>query len=348
MTSAPFTDRGLMREADGWKLLVAGATFIIAVVLAFVLPSVADMAHRDSFVLLCLPFIVLGIWNMVEGRKWIMLAVTLVPSVAAYLIGWKASAVLLMLLVGTVGVVSAIGIVHRLTIPAILDSAEHCNSVPQPDKYQRVTGFMFGIPPDLDARNMMIEKGVRREGIPWKLMSDTLIPAFVLMLFLWMFIAAEAGSDSWSLILPAIAVTLYIVVLATPWAIIGAIDARAEASGSEFRLFDGFVGTMKRMAIPAIAGFVVVMVATSPGLEMILPVVATSVFCIAVAMASLALYGIEEETEFVDDLASSWTASHPVDFYSGYDGKDRRHPLDDGVPGTPRRPMDSCFPRQRN
>ena len=348
MISAPFIDRGLMREADGWKLLAAGVSFIIAVVLAFILPTVTDMGHRDSFVILCLPFIVLGIWDMVVGRKWIMLAVTVVPSAAAYLLGWKASAVLLMLLVGTVGVVSAIGLMHRLTIPAILDSAERCNSVPQPDKYQTVTRFMFGIPPDFDARNMMIEKRVRREGVPWKLMIDTLIPAFVLMIFLWMFIAAEAGSDSWSLILPAIAVTLYIVALATPWAMLGAIDARAEASGSEFRLFDGFIGTMKRMAIPAIAGFIVVIAATSPGLEMILPVIATSAFCVVVAMASLSLYGFDCEPEFVNDLASSWSASHPVDFYSGYDGKDRRHPLDDGVPGTPRRPADSCFQRQRN
>ncbi len=348
MTSAPFTDRGLMREADGWKLLVAGISFIAAVILAFALPSFTDMGHRDSFVILCLPFIVLGVWDMVMGRKWIMLAITVVPSAAAYLLGWKASAVMLMLLVGTVGVVSAIGLIHRLTVPAILVSAERCNTVPQPDKYQKVTRFMFGIPPDFDARNMMIEKRVRREGIPWKLMLDTLIPAFVLMLFLWMFIAAEAASDSWSLILPAIAVTLYIVALATPWAILGAIDARAVAPGSEFRLFDGFIGTLKRMALPAVAGFIVVIVATSPGLEIILPIIATAAFCVVVAMASISLYGFDRETEFVSDLASSWSASHPVDFYSGYDGKDCRHPLDDGVPGTPRRPFDSCFPRQRN
>ncbi len=338
-----------MREADGWKLLAAIVSFAASVVLAFALPSFTGVDHRDSFAVLCLPFIVLGIWDLVEGRKWIPLAVLIVPFPVFGLLGaWETGVVFVMLFLCSVGLASFIGLAHRLTIPAILDSAEHCNSVPVPDRYQRIVRFMFGIPPDLDSRNLIIEKRIRRDGVPWKLMIDTLVPAFVLLMFLWMFISAEDGSHPVSLLLPSLAVVLYIAALTAPWAIIGAVDVRAETSGSEFRLFDGFIGTMKRMAIPAVAGLAVVLVATSPALVILIPIVATAVFCTLVTMFALALYGYRKETEFVDDLASSWTASHPVDFYSGYDGRDRRHPLDDGIPGTPMRPFDSCFPRQRN
>lgn len=339
----------IVQDSDRMRGTMFLVLFVASAVMALVLPHLIEISIHESAAVLAAPFIVLGLIDTASAKRWVPLVFCLaIPSVL-YLVSWEDSVAALALLAGSTGVAASTELLGRHVLPKVLGYVECCNSSPERGWQDKLVSFLFGIPRDFDARNIMINGTIRREKVPYDVMVKTLAPAFLLLILLWMYICASTGlrSDAGDGLLLVMTASLYIAAVSAPWSTLAVIDARIGSSGSVFRLFDGFFGTMKHMAVPLLIGLLIVAFAADPGWGALELAAVSAAFCSVVVMMSMIKYGNHAETDVVADLHAMWVREHPVDFYSGFDGKDGRHPLDDGVPGTPRRPAESCFPPQK-
>ena len=338
-----------INDSPRMRVLLLAATLVLSAVLAVALPyAVEGMSFYDSCAMMAVPLIALGVWDIVFRQRWLRLVVFSCASVLLLLLDWKVGAVAAMLTFGATGISAFSDLVQRRYLGTVLDSVEHCN-VRRRTVTDRLISFLFNIPEDLDSRDMRMNPAVQREDLPWRAVVDMLIPALVPMIFLWMFASVSFGfrHDIVDSAIPTMTIVMYILALTLPWTVIRTMDLRVEGRGSVFRLYDGLTGTVVRMAVPSFICLVIVLFAASPGWNAAVLVLLSAIFCIALSISSMFAYMLDAEASLVSDVHSDWEESHPVDFYSAYDGRDGRHPLDDGVPGTPRRPADSCFSVQR-
>ena len=334
------------------RVVILAVSILVSVILAVVLPSVAEgVDFYESSAAIAAPFVVLGVWDMLVRGRWIPLGISAAISVVLYLLDWRYGAVSAMLLIGSVGVASAVDLASRRFALTVLESVEHGRARPEPSALDRVMLFLFDVPPGLDARNMRMNRTIVRDRTPMGQALMSMVPALVLMTFLWMFVTANVGfrSDVGDNSMLAVAVSMYIAALSLLSFSIGTMDIRIEHAGVTFRLFDGLIGTAKRMAVPALLALLILLYAADPGWNAVSLIAISAVFGVVLMFLALTVRLMSDEATFVEDVSRGWSSGHPVDFYAGFDGRDGRHPLNDGVPGTPVRPAESCFdPRRKN
>lgn len=339
----------IVRGSDRKRGLLFAVVLVASIVAACVTPFIFDASIHQSVAFLAVPFIALGVVDMVVAKRWIPLVFSAVLPLVFYLVSWEASFIVLVLIAGSTGVAASMELMDRIVLIGILGCVERCNAAPERGWQDKAVSFLFGIPKDFDARNIKINGMIRREKIPYDIMAKSMAPLFLFLVLLWMYICASTSlrSDAGDGLVFVTTVSLYIAAVSAPWAILAVIDARIGTSGSTFRLFDGFFDTMEHMAFPLLIGLVIVAVAGDPGWGALELALVSVVLCAIVVTMALVKFSNHAEAEVVSDLHAAWSNEHPVDFYSGFDGRDGKHPLDDGVPGTPRRPADSCFPSQK-
>lgn len=349
MTSIRNAGSTVMRPGDRSAMTVFVTSFVLASVITLALPFLLDhVAFYDSVAALCAPFVAVAVWCLVSERKWFRIVIPAVVSVALCLWDWRVGAISVMVTLGSTGISYLTGLLQRRLFLGALDCVEHCN-VRDRTFADRLIAFLFNIPPDLDTRDLRINGAVHRESLRWTSMVDILIPAMVPMLFLWMFAAVGFGSSHGmaDVAMPVTIAVMYILAFTLPWSIFRTLDVRVKESGSVFRVYDGLIGTFSRMIVPAVIGLGIVLFAAEPGWGSVVLMAISALFCIVLMVLSMVAYMMDQEADLVEVLAEHWYEDHPVDFYCGFDGKDGKHPLDDGVPGTPRRPADECFPTQK-
>lgn len=340
----------LIERGDTLRAAVFLAVLVLSVVVGAVLPFVEPrVTFYESFAAISAPFVALGVWDMLSKGRWVNLGASVLISVALCVLDWRYGAVAALLLIGSTGVAACVDLLSRACIFGILEAVEHGRVRPRPTFRDRLVLFMFDVPKGLDARNMMMNGTISRARTPFAQMLMSMLPGLVLMLFMWMFVTANVGfrSDVWDNALLALAVSMYIATLSLSTFSLATMDVRIEHAGATFRLFDGFMGTALRTAIPQIVALLILLYAADPGWNAVILIAVSGVFCFVLMLMTTAIRTMYDEPRYVRDVARGWGYTHPVDFYSGYDGRDRRHTLDDGVPGTPVRPPDSCFDPQR-
>lgn len=348
MSSSTKTASPLLRRRDRIGALIFVVTLVAALILAVALPSLVDgLSYYLSFAMIALPFIAVGVWDSAASGRWLQLVVSIVICALLYLVDWRVSAAALILLVGAQGVPAAADMAQRRWLPDTLDSMERCGA--DGSRRCRFTAFMIGVPPGTDTRNIRINSTVTRDRFPWGQMARSMMPALILMLLVWMFAAASSGfrADLWNNILLLLAISLYAAAFSVCVFILGTLDVRIGRAGSTFRPFYGLFDTLCKMALPAIVALIVILYAVDPGWGALIATVASAVFCLALLLLSMLSYMLNDERALVGEVWDAWTDSHPAEFDSGFDGKGSGHPLDDGVPGTPRRPEDFCFDRMK-
>ncbi len=345
-----FMENPLMGKDKAVGLRIGLIVLAASAIVSIAVPLLTDITFWQSSALLALPFVSLGYLDLAIRRRWIPLMISVAVPALLLLAGWVPAFVALALIPGSFGVSVVIEFADRMFLLGMLDTAEHCGASGSRSIPEHLAAFIFGLPADFDARNMFINDHVHRKSIEMSQLVKFMAPAVLLLLLLWMFVSASFGLrfDSEGRIVFVTVACLYIASLSAPWSILASVDARVESSGSTFRLFDGFFGTLKRMAVPLLAALFIITVAAAPGLNALWLALASIAMVSAIMSLSLLNFSQEAEPELVSDISAAWGNTHPVDFYSGFDGRDGKHPLDDGVPGTPRRPSDACFRRQKN
>lgn len=337
----------LLGKGDRIISIVFVAMVLASLVAAAIIPSfVQGITYYTSFAAVAAPFVILGIYRGVADGHWIRLGASVVISVLLTALDWRVGAAALMLLVGSEGVSACAELAQRALLLRVLGRIERCGA--DDSRMSRFTAFMLDIPSGVDPRNLRLNRTVIRDRYPWDQMLRSMMPAFVLMLLVWMFAAASYGfrADLWDDLLLLLAISMYASALSVSVFVLGTLDIRIGGSGAVFRPFEGLYGTLCRMAMPAVIALLVILAAVDPGWDAVIATVASGAFCMALMVLSIVSYSVEKEQGVVADVSEAWSGSHPVDFDSGFDGKGAGHPLDDAVPGTPRRPEDWCFDRR--
>lgn len=313
---------------------VAGAVLALACFYA------TDLGLGVSFSLLSLPVLVLGAIDMVSKRSWVRIAASSVMAVLACLVSMDAAVAMLLLGFGSAGVSVLSDMACRRFMPSALRTIEHAGY----GRARTVERFLVGIPGGLDTRDMRLDCTVRRESVPWGLRTSAVLISAGLMLIVWIAAAASGlGSDDVSVLMT---VSVYLVALVVPWTVLSTADVRVCAPGIDHRLYDGFLKTAATALVPLIVALAVVCIAVMPDASTFWLIGTSFVFLVAEAYLSMIRFEEAAEADLVRDLSDDWGSDHPVLLYSGLDGRTARHG-DDGVPGTPRRSEDSCFPARR-
>ncbi len=329
--------------------MVFFVTFIASVVLTFVLPYLIDgMAIQTSSTLLALPFVALGLWAYAQGKRWLHLAGTAGVSLVLALFEWRAGLLVAMVLAGFAGTLASTRMVHeRLLIPTLLDIESYGTSSKRSPR-MRAIGFLLSIPEDFDTRGIVFNRGLIRRDLRVPVRCYiTIVSPLMLILLIYLVIGPGQSANIYDCILSAFAVTMYMVALSLPWMVFSALDVRISFRGAVYRPGDGLMATASRFSFALLMALVVVIIAVGLDLPTLCIVCASIVFCMSMMVPYALGLDMTDNDAYLETKYSEWVTTHPVTVGSGLDGSVSEE-RGDGVPGTPRRPMDSCFPQMKN
>lgn len=322
-------------------LMVSCALAIVALVM------ITDISVYELLPLSAIPFFVTGFINYVLSRRWITALFIVVATVLCYLIEPIVALFMLYVFVCAEGVAVTVELIQRVLFYRVLSVVERVNVKRKLTPWDRVVVFLFNIPCDLDTRNLVMDNSVKREGLPWRDMMQTMVLALVLCVFLWiyMFLNPAFYGGTSGIPIYTFTIILYLAVLVMPWSIFGALDVRIETDHRDFKLYRGLLETMKRMFLPSMAALVFLALAVSNGGHALYYVGMSIVMIFVIIVFTSLMYYTRNEASVVNDIVSKWSIFHPADIYSDYVMGERSYEKED-FPGTPVRDPRSCFNRK--
>lgn len=293
------------------------------------------------------PFAVIGLLVCFRTRRFLLIALLILVSVVMLVLNVNVVWILVLcyITVGVIGVAAIVSVLQRLLFYRVVCSVEYLNVKDRLTLWDRVVAFLFNISGDLDTRNITMDYNLRRASIPWKEMWSTIKLAFMIGMFVWIYICMNPswmGFESYSGIpVYLFSVMLYIPVLVMPFSIFLSLNVRIETRYKDFTLYQGIKETLKRMAIPIFAAFIFILLAVNQnGLEDVLYFIVLSVFFnLFINGVSCLVYYRNFEGRVVDDIVAKWRTFRPVDMMVEVD-PDRGAGLGD-VPDTPKRDADT-------
>ena len=338
----PSAKRPLMRAEDRLRAAVLLVFAIAGVALFLAVPALTDAPYMESSLALALPLVALGVLELASTRKWLVLVAMAAVSAAVALLDAMIGACAAVLLLGSAGIAALSDLVQRAVMLKVLESAEHLGVRPEPTPADRAVSFLFDLPMGQGSGRVRIEGKVRRESIPWRQIVRNLLPTLAVMLLVWVFAAAATFHWEGYDVLPVVVAGLYVAALTMSLNILSVLDARLETSGGTSRLSHGFRRTASRMAVVGIIALIAETVVGPSGWSVLWMIAASGAFVLAALLLAAYHYSTRGQPEFVEDIHGEWSHGHPEEASSAGAGRG----LDDGVPGTPRRPADFCFRMQ--
>ncbi len=347
MRGASNTGRGaisLMRDVDYIVAYIFLGLLAASLVAVAVLVLATGRSVYQTLPLVALPLFVIGLIDYVYSRRWLAVLLIAAISAAVYFLDPSWTLVILFLFICAAGLAVMTEVIQRHAFYRVLRAVELANVRQDPGIWDRVIIFLFNIPCDLDTRNLTIDGSVKRTRIPWADMAESMVLALVLCMFLWIYMflnpafrVATSGIPTYTF-----TIMLYVALLAMPWTIFKSLNARIETDYRDFSLFRGLLETMKRMFLPSFAALFFLMLALFSGVYTLYYILLSVLMIAATTISAGAMYYMRNEPSVIDDITGKWPEFRPVGIYEGL-GSRSEHPLDDGVPGTPRRSRDSCF-----
>lgn len=297
----------------------------------------------DIFPVMALPFAVVGVLNFLVCRRWLMVVVAVVVTVALYLIYQPAGHLALFVLICSRGVAEMSAIAQRRLLSWLVGVVERSQTGAHGFSGS-VLSFILGIPKNIDARVVRMDESVSRKGMPWGEISDTLLIALVPSLILWtgMFTLLVYHFSIPEAFSTAMTFSVYFAAIALPWIILRTLNVRVGTEGGGFSLYHGLVGTAKRMSVPLIVVFVIVAIMLYTDVETFGYVFVSAVVTTVVVGMSAGMYYLDFEHRVV-----RWVGSERDSFLPVEKVLSRGRRQTDDVPGTPVRDADSCFPDQK-
>lgn len=289
---------------------------------------------------MALPFAVCGGLYFCHRRLWlppvglaVAAAVMWLAAVPGYLIF-----VLAYVVVGAFGVAAVVDALQRRIFYRTLQRVRYVNVKQHLSLSDRLTVFLYNIPPDLDTRNLAVDLSRGRRRFPWRTMSESILLSLALGMFFWIYVSMNPSfimvDYRSSVPLFVFTLMLYIPVLTLPFSVFQSLDARIVTSYRDFRLYSGAVATIQRMAIPVVAALMYVLLAMNQsdptvvawyiGLSAAMILLTVGITCV------IYFYAMESAT--VADIGTKWELFMPVPLFSGLGEQER--PAEE-LPGTP-------------
>ena len=176
-------------------------------------------------------------------------------------------------------------------------------------------------------------------------MVNTMLLALLFCMFLWVYLFLNPSFDIGAEGVPiyTFTIVLYLSVIVMPWSIFNTLNARICTEYRDFKLYNGFLETFKRMFLPVFAAILFLAAAVSTEPDNLYYVGMSLLMIIVMIVFTSVMYYTDNETRVIKDILDKWDQFQPTSIYSGYSESGRKSSLDDGVPGTPRRNPSDCF-----
>ncbi len=336
-----------IQDSDKVRQIILTFTFVFSLMLTVVLPFVTDISFMHSSLFMVLPFIVIAIWDMLFGDRWFQLAASLIIPGVMFLVGWRWAFIASVFTLGMPGVMVFSEMFQRYVLAKELDKIEHRTSSENNFK-MRLISVMFGIADGMDTRSITMKGSFRRCDISKTDLLMASIPAIFVLSLIFIQAVAVHPPVTFDLMVTFIMATLYASAFAVPGFIICLLDVRIDVLGKRTRLYDMFNTTMVGMTVVVFVALMIVVIASGLGISMFLLVIGVMLLGILMTAATCVMGMTLKGDAVVESIYGRWAKDHPVGLTSGLSGGTDVPLLDDGVPGTPRRSRESCYPHMKN
>ena len=334
----------VVRLTDKLTLLVWVLSLVVCAAVSIFYFQITEVIWAFS-----LPFVVAGAFYMIFRRNFIALILIIVFLGVTFFLTYKEHEFVIYIATficfGAVGVSSVVDAIQRIIFYRVLADIRSVNVSKKPKLRAKLVAFVFSVPHDLDTRNIMADMVLRSRKFPWRDLLVTIGLSMVVGMFFWIYISFNPSfvnlSDSSNFTvtessLMMFTVMLYVPVIIMPFSIFRSMNVRIGTNFRDFKLYNGAVSTVQRMAIPVAAAliFVILAVSTSKDIVAVLAFIGISALMILIIVSVTSIiyfYGME--ATIASSIARKWKLFMPV---SLLDSLKEREPEED-FPGTPTR-----------
>ena len=333
----------VMRSFDRTVLIVWLLSLIASVAALGYMMSATDIDTYVAIQVLAAPFILVGFLYMVYRKFLIPMVAVIVLVAALWLLDVDSSTILFLaeIIFGAVGVACVVGVFQRLIFYKTLHIIRYINVKEKLGFVDRAVAFLFNVPPDLDTRNMEVDFNQVGKKFPWKDMFSTVMLSMAVGLFVWIYFSmnpALSDLDLTKASLSVFTVILYVPVIILPFSVFKSMNARIGTNYRDFKLYNGVVATIQRMAVPVVAVFLYLFykIGNAEDVMVVMKFIALSAGTIfLVTLLTSLLYFYMMEASIVSDIGKKWNLFMPVPLLMSLKDEDP----EDGsyYPATPER-----------
>ncbi len=328
----------VLRPFDKAVLAAWSLSFVICAV--FVIWRVlAGAPVYEVLQWMALPFALCGVLYLLHHKIWVPPLVLLAAAAVLYLVGLPHYLiyVVVYLVVGAVGVAAVVDALQRQTFYRTLNRVRYLNVKKHLSLSDRLTAFFYNIPVDLDTRNLVIAPQEGRRKFPWRDLGSSLLLSLGVGMFFWIYLSMNPSFMvvDYQDYVPTFIFTLmlYIPVLMLPFAIFRSLDARVVTGFRDFRLYNGAVATIQRMAVPVFAALMFVLLAMNQAdpFKVVWYILLSAVMILTTVGITTLIYYYAMFAQTAGDIRTKWKLFMPVPLYGGLTAPK----TEAEVPGTP-------------
>ncbi len=331
----------LMRPIDKITLIIWAVSFLVCIVAVY-------LSSFSEIWVFALPFVIAGFLYILLRRNYLSLVVIAAVLIVTYFLTWEDHHYVYLYIMayvcfGAIGVASIVDAIQRVIFYRILRDIRTVNTNKKVPIRYKLVAFIFSVPHDLDTRNIMADLDVRTRKFPVRDLLTTIMLSMTVGMFFWIYISFNPSfvnlSDTSTFTLTEssllmFTVMLYVPVLVMPVSIFRSMNVRIGTNFRDFKLYNGAVSTIQRMAVPVAAAliFVILAVSTSKDLTAVLVFIGISAAMIMLVVSVTTLvyfYGME--ATIVSSIARKWKIFMPVSLL----GSLRDREPEEDFPGTP-------------
>ncbi|MGI5964343.1 MAG: hypothetical protein ACOX8L_00565 [Candidatus Methanomethylophilaceae archaeon] len=344
------SELSLVRKSDRNIVLLTVISLIPCIIAYYFLSETGKYGTYDLIPILTMPLFFAGVLVYVGQKRWkqflVILVITAVLAVLWYLEYVDISVTVLFfvmfILIGATGVVFLAEAIQRAIFYRVVHSIEYMNVKKKLSLWDKSVAFLFNVPDDLDTRNITMNYNLQRTSIPWKEMMQTIMTALMLGMFIWIYVSMNPSFMQTKIIdsIPVFMFSLILIIplLVLPLTIFKSLDVRVETNYRAFRIHNGAMETLKRMALPIMAAlfFVLLAINKSDPLRVLTFIGISALAIIFVVGYTCIFFYTTNEREIVSDIVAKWKIFRPVPIFAGLEEeRGKQAPAMDGLPGTP-------------
>ena len=278
----------------------------------------------DSYFLLSfigVPFDLVGLVYIINRKNIASLIIPIILSVGGYLVTNSLMYILAVVYVfiGALGVACVVDAIQRLIFYDIVSHARYVNVKEKLGLKDRLIAFLFNIPPDIDTRNITISPKKLGNKFPWKDMGSTILLSLIVGMFFWIYLSLNPNfmkEDSISSDIPTFifGVMLYVPVIVLPFTIFKSLDVKIDTNYRDFKLFNGALATIQRMAIPVFGALIFVLMAMNEQdpVQVLLFIGFSVLIILFVVILTSIIYYYAMEATTSSDISKKWKIFIPV------------------------------------
>ena len=332
-------------DSDKIAGYLLAALSLIAIAATVAVAAFTSHGTHEALPILTLPFSVTGFLSYLYRRQWLLFVFSLAVCAVLYVLYPAAGIVAVFLLACTRGIALVASILQKRLFVPVMGSIERSGIGSGRMFSNRLAQSFFGIPPNVDTRVLRVERTVRRKGMPWPEIVDTMVMALAPSLLVWTALFAIWSFhitvvDAYTAVLT---LSVLITMLVMPWLVLRSLNVRVGTEGGGMSVYKGLLGTSAHAAAALALLCVVVAFYLYTGVDTLGYILASAAMTAAVVTLSSWFYFLEYECGVVEFLTTDGSAS----IYMEGGQAASRNRLDDGIPGTPGRDGSSASSDQK-